>query len=368
MPGVDVRLAPPELARFVYSDAYELFEDQARRRDVLLEVGRRGFGTILGTGIGGSEGLTKVGEAAAGGHLRFSSFDQDEQRALTASGVSGDLAPVEGDSLLVTAQNFGSGRDQGTKLDYWTRRSVRHSCRIEEGAPATCRTEVSLANEAPEGLTEYVAGVPYGLLRSYVEVYVPEEARVTSVQRDGSPVEFRAEPQAGREAIGVFVKVPAGETSSVGVAYELPKGDDYELQALPQPLAADATIELSLTLPDGWAIEGTDLEQHGRTARYEGPFDRRLEVRAGPSERTGLAALWEGVRQFWRDPSSSALSFCSAAGLGPMNLGRNAYGLWHLFPGQWSLRPLMGEGFSPESQKRCPFRQELGSGGRITAW
>lgn len=305
VPGLDEKLEPSELARFVYSDAYAEFEDQARRRDALLRIGESAFQTILADGIGGADGFAEVGDVIAGGHLRFSSFDEEEDAALAAAGVSGDLAPVEGDSLLVTAQNFGSGTDdQGTKLDYWVRRAVEHSCRIEQESASTCRTGVALRNEAPEGLTTYVAGRPYGLVRSYVEVYVPHKADLISVQQDGSPVEFRAESQAGRTAIGVFVELPRGETTSVEVAYELPGDDAYTLHAVPQPLAVDATIELTLQLPEGWVADGAGVTESDGVVRYEGPLDRRLEITAAPSEMTGLPALWQGLQDFWHDPVS----------------------------------------------------------------
>jgi hypothetical protein len=303
VPALEERLEASELARFVYSDAYDRFEDQSRRRDALLRVGERVFEQIVAHGIGGSEGLVRVGDAVAGGHLRFASFDEEEAAALAAVGASWDLAPVEGDSLLVTAQNFGSGRrDQGTKLDYWVRRALRHSCSVRQEGPTRCATDVVLRNETPTGLTTYVAGDPYGLVRSYVEVYVPQEAELVAVQLDGSPVEFRAEGQAGRTAVGVFVEVPRGQTGSLQVAYELPERDDYSFHALPQPLAADATIDVTVELPDDWVVHGAGATERDGVNTYLGPFDRRLEITAGPSERTGLPALWEDLQDFWNDP------------------------------------------------------------------
>lgn len=305
VPGADEELEPSELAPFVYSDAYAEFEEQSERRDALLRIGERAFQTILAEGVGGTAGLDEVGKAIAGGHFRFASFDPEEKAALDAAGVSGDLAPVEGDSLLVTAQNFGSGtEDQGTKLDYWVRRALQHSCRIEQEAASQCLTGVTLRNEAPEGLTTYVAGMPYGLVRSYVEVYVPQEASLVSVQQDGSPAEFRAEPQAGRTAVGVFVELSRGSSTSLEVAYDLPVGDAYTFHAVPQPLAVDATIEVAVELPDGWVAGGGGVTESDGVVRYEGPFVRRLDISAAPSEMTGLPALWQDLQDFWHDPVS----------------------------------------------------------------
>ena len=303
VPGADTELQSSEVARFVYSEAYEQFRDQEQRRDALLQVGKKAFQAILSEGVGGSDALGRIGDALAGGHVRFVSFDRQERAALDASGVSGDVAPVAGDSLLVTTQNFGSGIDVGTKLDYWARRVVGHRCQIAADEPSRCISSVELGNEAPKGLPRYVAGSPYGLLRSYVEVYVPQEARLVSVELDGSPVEFRAEPQAGRRAVGVFVQMPPGEARSLEVAYELPESDSYTFQAIPQPLATDATIDVSVKLPQDWAADYSGFEEQPGVVRYRGPFDRNLELSAGPSEKTGLPAWWEDLQEFWRDPA-----------------------------------------------------------------
>jgi Protein of unknown function (DUF4012) len=303
IPRLDVELDSEQLPGFVYSGAYQQFKDQVERRDALLEVGKKAFESVLDQGLGGTDRLAEVGHMIGAGHIRFATFDPQEEAALEASGVAGRVAPVEGDSVLVTVQNFGSRNEhQGTKLDYWARRSIGHACRVSDGGPTECVTTVTLRNEVPPGLPEYVAGSPYGLLRSYLEVYVPAKASLLSVEQDGAPVEFRDEVQAGRRAVGVFVEEPPGASATVETSYELPPRDAYTLQVLPQPLAVDAWIDLSVELPDGWVVDDPALGDGDDDIHYDGSFDRRLEVGAEPSDRTGLAALWEAIEEFWREP------------------------------------------------------------------
>ncbi len=56
----------------------------------------------------------------------------------------------------------------------------------------------------------------------------------------------------------------------------------------------DATISILLRLPEGWTAEGPGTQRMG-LYRYEAPFTRTIAIRAGPDDRTGLAALWDAV-------------------------------------------------------------------------
>lgn len=86
------------------------------------------------------------------------------------------------------------------------------------------------------------------------------------------------------------------------VAYELPAEDSYTLEVIPQPLVADASLKIDLPIPARWEVDGPEGLSREDTVRWEGKLDRRLRFEAGPSERSGLAALWEGVSHFMREP------------------------------------------------------------------
>ena len=292
------------LARFAYSDAYQRFTDQNARRAFLVELGRLAFEQLLGSGLGGRTRLIEVGEAFAGGHLRFISFRSAEQQALRNAGMTGDLTrDFRGDTMMVTVQNRGGGPGRGSKLDYWAARRVAHDCDISLSGEAACLTRVILSNEVPVGLPRYVAGIPYGLLRSFVDVYIPGDATLQAVELEGEPAGVVVEREDGRKTAGVYVEVAPGDSATVEVRYEVDAVvGGYELTAIPQPLATDADIELNINFPDNWAVRGLDTEVEQGHLHYQGDFDRPVTIRARKQERWGIPRMWNSLVRFWREP------------------------------------------------------------------
>jgi hypothetical protein len=293
----EVVVGRDQLADYTYSGVYEdLGGATSRRRKALLKLGKRAFETILdGGGLAARQTLEDAGRAVAGGHIRIVSFDGAEQAALDRIDASGDLAGAKGDSLLVAAQNFSAD-----KMDYWTKRRVRHSCSITEDR-ASCTAEVELTNEVPEGLTRYVAGKPYGAVENLVEVYVPEAATIGPVETDGLPV---GEPdrQDGHAVVGAYLEVRPGELRTLSVSYELPlSGGAYSLEIAPQALAHDAILQVALDAPEGWVVDGDGATGPGYL-RFDGVLDRTMRFSARPGERRGLSALWDAAVGFWNDP------------------------------------------------------------------
>jgi hypothetical protein len=301
VPGTTVTVRAGRLARFVYSDAYERFDDQRLRRDALVALGSQVLDRVLERSFSGLGALRSVGESAAGGHLRVVSFDDAEADALTEAGLSGELPKGHSDSSLVVAHNLGAG-DHGTKLDYWVDRYVGHACEVSDDGSAGCTTEVTIRNIAPTGLTTYVAGRPPGTLRDLVEVYLPASSKLLSVMVDGELVDFSDERQGELRAVGVPVSIPRTERATVSVGYELPsRGGRLTVTMTPQPLARDATAEVALDLPSGWTASGPG-RLDGRTWRHSGTLDAPLIIDARPDERTGIPALWKSLIRFWNEP------------------------------------------------------------------
>ena len=288
-----------DVPRVVYSDAYDAFTDQIQRREAILDLGVAAFARFVEDGIP-ENGIEAIGDAVAGRHLGFVSFDPVEGKALAGVGAAHDLPTVTGDTLLVTAQNFGY-QDEGTKLDYWVDRTTLHSCELEPEV-ATCATTVRLENKAPKGLTTFVAGKPYGLLRSYIEIYVPRSAQLDEVRVDGGAADFRPDPHDDMLSLGVYVEIPRTESVEVSAFYRLPLGDrGYHLVATPQPLARDAELSISVGIPDGWSATGPGTVRDG-VVRVSGAFDSPVEITVGPGDRAGLSAVWERLSSFWNEP------------------------------------------------------------------
>ena len=296
--GTGAILGREEVAEYAYSTVYgELGGANRGRRRALLHLGKAAFESILQGGtIAGQDTLEEAGAAVAAGHLRLVSLEPDEQTALTALGASGDLGAAPGDSLLVATQNFSQD-----KLDYWTHRRIRHRCRVDDEG-ASCKTSVVLVNRAPKELTRYVAGRPYGALESLVEVYVPEDATVGDTELEGDESSVYDERQDGHTIAGGLLEVRPGERKAFSVSYHLPLDEGrYSLEVIPQPLARDARVDVSLEVPASWVLRGEgDVEPGG--LEFSGELDRTLEFSAEPRDRTGISSLWDGLVRFWREP------------------------------------------------------------------
>jgi hypothetical protein len=300
VPGSKRVLTRDEVAGFTYSGAYESFTSQDARRDALIGVGSAAFEIAVDEGLRGREVLEQAGHAIEGGHLRVVSFDEEEQAALVAAGVTGELPDPPSDGLLVLAQNRGDERGFGSKLDYWVTRDVGHQCDVVPDA-ASCVTRTKLTNETPKGLSAYAAGTPYGIFLTFLETYVPDDAEVTGFEVNDESTEYLEEAHEGWTSVGTDLRIEPGDSATVQVAYDIPLEDSYALTATPQPLAEDAAVEIVLRLPQDWIVEGPGRRED-EIFRYEGPMDDRLVITAEPDERTGLPAMWQTLVEFWQEP------------------------------------------------------------------
>jgi len=303
VPGRDYTLDRDELADWIFSDAYEDFDSQRVRRAAILQVGKNAIEAGLREGFGGREGLDEIGAAFAGQHLRFAAFDPAEADALDDAGVSGALDPQTRDTMLVTVHNFGGGGTFGSKLDFWTDRTIRHGCVVAGDGGAECATEVTFDNTVPNGLSRYAAGRPYGLLRNYAEIYIPGAAQLQEVKLDGEAVDYRPEEQGDLLSLAVYVEIPQSEKASIEAAYTLPAEEEsYSLTMIPQPLTSDATVSMRLRVPNDWTVVGAGEDNELGELTWKTSLDRTIEVRAFPDGRTGIPGIWEGLKDFWHHP------------------------------------------------------------------
>jgi hypothetical protein len=298
VPGSEATLGPGDLADYAYSTVYEQEESGAvaDRHDALLKLGELAFREILTSGVRSRDQLLSVAAAFDAGHLRFVSFEPSERAALQAAGATGDIRPPDGDSVFVTAYNTGAD-----KMDYWARRAVEHNCIVESGESAECSTTVTLRNVAPDGLPRIVSGRPYGVLTNFLEAYVPKDADIEFVERDGEGVEYFEDRQDGHATVGFNLRLGQKQQTTVEVGYRLPLEGAYSLEVLPQPLARDARLELNIELPDGWEVRGPDGVAAADLS-YSGRLVGSMSIHAAPRSRTGLSGLWDGLVRFWSEP------------------------------------------------------------------
>ena len=304
--GSDVGITNENLADFIYSDSYDILGGaDPGRRSAILTAGRSAFRAILDGGAGAADVLDSAGAALAGGHIRFVSLQESEQEVLSRLGVAGSLSTDSVDSLLVTVQNLGAD-----KLDYWMRRRIEHGCAVREDAAARCETVVTLSNETPRGLNDYVTQIDnmikrsfrYGVYLGYLEVYVPDTAQLTEVTLNGRTETFFPESENGRKSLGMYFSTPRGEKTTVRVSYELPVPDSgYSLQVSPQPLAFDAEVKVDIHGPADWDLSGPGSLQEDSIS-FEGKLAHPIRFESRPAGRGGIAAAWQTFVEFWTEP------------------------------------------------------------------
>jgi hypothetical protein len=296
IPQTNRTISAQEFPEYTYSTAYDDLGPGDRRRQALLDAGKAAFNAVIAQGFGGRDSLSPIAAALSGRHLMFVSFDPEEESLLEGVRASGSLATDALDAVDVTVQNFAAD-----KLDYWMDRDIDHECLVEE-AVARCRTVVRLTNRTPDGLGELVAPDPYGVTKSYTEIYVPEDAHLLAVKRDGAAASYFLSGEDGLTSYGDLIKVPAGGSSTFEVLYELdvPAGG-YSFSATPQPLSHDATLEVRLDVPPGWTV-AVDGETVDGQRVFEGELNKTVVITTAPNRRSGLPAFWDALQRFWNDP------------------------------------------------------------------
>jgi hypothetical protein len=248
---------------------------------------------------GSAAGLDRVGDAVAGGHLRFVSLHDAEASALVAAGASGALDEPASDFVLSSVQNLGAD-----KLDFHAARKIEHSCDLTDERGPLCATKVTISNEAPQGLPRYVTpNEPYGVMKSFAEIYIPGRAEVSGVFQGEKSVDYFEGTQDGLRAVGVKMQILPGEQEDLSVVYRMPPGEAYALVVVPQPLSHDADLSVTLDLGADQTVRGPGELKEG-VLTYEGALTGTTNFVVEPDRRAGLSKAWQKVVRFWNEPIS----------------------------------------------------------------
>lgn len=292
--------------RTLLSEAYRGVPDdragQALRRARL----RATADAVLSRLLAGDTELRPLGvalaRAAAGRHLALWSADAGQQQRYTAAGLDAAVRAEGGDLVSPVTQNLGGGRREGNKLDFYGRRQVSVDVVLSRDV-ARVEQRVAVRNTAPTtGLPAYVAGYDRpGVDAFHLSVAVPAGARAVRFSRGTTALRVQLKPQRDHQVLTDLQSLPPGATGDWTVSYELPlRGGRYALTLVPQPLAVDAGLALSVRAADGLRLRPLS-EDRARLRRSE-PFAavRRVEVVV---ERPGWwARAAASVRRFWNEP------------------------------------------------------------------
>ena len=281
-----------------YDEAGEDFQAQAARRRELQEAASLVVARLLGSDVPALDVVRTLGRLTQERHLTLWSAVPAEQEVLEELGLAGSVGAPAGEDLLhVAVNNIGSN-----KLDVYVERSVELEAVVGlDKAEVTQR--VTFTNRAPEDLVAYVEGFEKpGTVVSRVELSLPTTARVTSTSVDGAPLAGSLRQGVDRRRLATRLELPRGASSVLEVRYELPlEGAHYRLTALPQPLASDA--ELRLTVRPAAGVELVDSQGQplpDDELSQVGPFTATQQVRLAPPVRE--PGLGERLRAFWDEP------------------------------------------------------------------
>ena len=249
----------------------------------LLAVPPQDWGDLLGTA-----------DTLRRGHLLLAWFrDAADQELVARSGFDGSVRQDPGDYLYPVDSNVAPA----TKLSAWTTRSLDLAVQIDEAGNARNALEVTWQNrvDTPDGAAyramqevapQNVGGSTLGM---YFRLLVPERSRVEAVSGGGlAPVTGAAvvQDEAGRTAIGTYLRVPPGSTSlrytwtSPYAADADTAGGTYRLTIQAQPGALPGPLTLTIRVPDGYRITAAspELSVDGDTATLAAVFDQDIVV------------------------------------------------------------------------------------------
>ncbi|MDQ4088937.1 MAG: DUF4012 domain-containing protein [Actinomycetota bacterium] len=263
--------------RILLFDQYQQIQSP-ERKDFLGEVAQEVWRRLTtGSSLTPQQLFAALGQAVRGKHLQMVTTQPHEEALFNQLGVSGRLAPVEGDFLAVVTQNAG-----GNKLDAYLHRQVDYRVELDPGTRVLrARLRLTLDNRAPaNGLPAYVNGMvepplPEGYNRLYVSVYTPW--RLSSALMEGSPLPMAAERELGRRVYSTYVVIPPGGSTTLELTLDgrLAEASQYVLQLHRQPTVEPDDLRTSLMVPSGWAVG----DGSGRRWSSRRPFDDDETVR-----------------------------------------------------------------------------------------
>ena len=277
---------------------------QLARRAELQRAASTAVSRLLTSKVAPTKALSTMADLAKGRHLLVWSGRPAEQADLVRLGLAGTVRAAAGQDLLhVAVNNVGAN-----KLDIYVDRSVELEAVV--GARSTVVVQrLRLVNRAPAGLVPYVAGrrTP-GTATSRVEFSLPPDAQVEQVRQDGAVLDAYQRRGAGRLRLATRVALARGSAVELEVRYRIPQqAGGYRLRALPQGLATDARLRVTVRAepgirlraaggaPQGGPGEGGPGEG-GPGVVQDGSFAEAVEVVVLPGRlgwRDRLARFWD---------------------------------------------------------------------------
>lgn len=231
------------------SEVYASIPRPADQDAFFADTARRAFEAITAGAAQPDALLKALATATADRRLAVWSSDATEQALLAQAGLTPDLPRSAGGTPEVGVFLNDS---TGAKMDYHTELSISAGtavCRVDERP--TRDVTVRLRNGAPldaaTSLPDYVTGggnfgVPPGVVRTKVYVYLPAASDVYEVRVDGASVGFLLAEHDGVPVVAVTVDNPPDARTVIRVLSIAPEGDSGVTTVLHTPMVGDVPV------------------------------------------------------------------------------------------------------------------------------
>jgi Protein of unknown function (DUF4012) len=245
--------------------SYDLYEDPTQRHSLNQAI-IPSFRTQLLSGGKFLEKGQSLMSSAAGRHFATYFRDETTQAAGQHSGLAGNLSDTPHDYLGVFSQNIN-----GSKADYWQRRSVTATVHLRPDGSSLNRVTVEASNPAP-AYTQPIADPRSGYLTRWlgtlVSVFVPQSTDLRHVTIDGHPrpTKHLHTPEVAdvynRPSYRTFWMMAPDSSHHMTATYTVPaaaavssNGDlTYELAIDPQDLVNPQQNAVKLHIPEGFSF------------------------------------------------------------------------------------------------------------------
>lgn len=254
VPGAPAPLTGDNAAQVLGFEQYKAFGDgqQNERRDFLAGAIQALTERILAGQFPVRPMATALGPMVEQKHLMISAGAAAEEPAFSRLGLTGAMAPVQGDALAVVVQNGGA-----SKIDWFLRRTIDYAATVDpESGALSSKATIQLTNQSPaSGLPAYLIGnsfdLPLGTSRLYVSIYSPlllQDAKV-----DDQPLLMESETEQGRSVYSAFIDIPPGATRTLtlDLTGAILKDRPYRLDLHRQPSAAADEVTVTVASTDG---------------------------------------------------------------------------------------------------------------------
>ncbi len=238
----------------MYSTAGRGLQEQTARRSELRQAAGDAAATLLDAGASPLSLVRELGRLARGRHLAIWSANNAEQAELERLGLAGSADPVGDDLALISVNNLNAN-----KLDYYVERSVDVEATVGLNHVDVVQ-RVRLHNQAPDELVPYVEGTGRpGTVIERLEFSLSPEAELTSFVRDGAPAGADLRTGIERARLHAIFELPRGASTEFELRYTVPVRDGrYRLRMLPQPLAEDAQLSVTVSPAPGLSMQLVD--------------------------------------------------------------------------------------------------------------